>query len=99
MNDFKIRPLRTSSQRRLLEEAKPHYTGAIIAAIAALGSAAMSSSATSDAASKAAGAAAMPKPNQQPFTPTANAFAAPGQKGIGAELSTGFSKSALPELP
>jgi hypothetical protein len=71
-----------------------------LAAVASLVGSALSSSAQSNSASKAAGAAAVPKPEPQGFTPTANAFAAPGQKqGAGADLSTMFSKSALPDIP
>lgn len=34
-----------------------------------------------------------------PFTPSANAFAAGQKQGAGADLSTAFSKSALPAIP
>ncbi len=100
MNDFKIQPPRISMRRHLIEEAKPHWVSAIAAVVAALGSAAVSSSSQQAAARKAAGAAAVPKPEAQGYTPSAGAFAAPGQKqGAGAQLSTSFSQSALPELP
>jgi len=83
----------------LLEEAKPHWVGAAIAAIGALGSAAMSADAQSKSAGKAAAGAATPKGDGgSNFTPTANAFAGPKQ-GTGADLSATFGKSALPALP